>query len=140
VSDIKNIPVASRNGFPVFIGDIATVSDSVAKENTISRVSVDGTPSEKALTLSIYKKSGYDVTAMSDGVYEKLAELQSEGNILADSQALYVYDGGEQVRKDLHGLMKAGTETVVLVVICLLLTIGWRESLVAALSIPLSFV
>lgn len=140
VSDIKNIPVASRNGFPVFIGDIATVSDGVAEENTISRVSVDGAPSEKALTLSIYKKSGYDVTAMSDGVYEKLAELQSEGNILADSQALYIYDGGEQVRKDLHGLMKAGTETVVLVVICLLLTIGWRESLVAALSIPLSFV
>lgn len=140
VSDIKSIPVASRNGFPVFIGDIATVSDGVAEENTISRVSVDGAPSGKALTLSIYKKSGYDVTAMSEGVHDKLDELQSEGNILAGSQALFIFDGGEQVKKDLSELIKAGTETVILVLICLLLTIGWRESLVAALSIPLSFV
>ena len=33
-----------------------------------------------------------------------------------------------------------GIETVVLVMLMLFLTIGWRESLVAALSIPLSFV
>jgi multidrug efflux pump subunit AcrB len=140
ISQIKNIPVTAKNGFPVLIGDIATVVDGVAEENSISRVSVDGTPSEKALTLSIYKKSGFDVTAMSAGVHEKLDSLQAEGGLLAGSQVLYVYDGGEQVKKDLEGLIKAGTETVILVVICLLLTIGWRESLVAALSIPLSFV
>jgi multidrug efflux pump subunit AcrB len=140
VSDIKSIPVASRNGFPVFIGDIATVTDGVSEENSISRVSVDGAPSEKALTLSIYKKSGYDVTAMSAGVYQKLDELKSEGNLLSGSQALYIYDGGEQVKKDLSELIKAGTETVILVLLCLLITIGWRESVVAALSIPLSFV
>ncbi len=51
-----------------------------------------------------------------------------------------MFDQGEQVRKDLFELVKAGLETVLLVVLCLLLTIGWRESLVAALSIPLSFV
>ncbi|HEY0964350.1 MAG TPA: efflux RND transporter permease subunit, partial [Candidatus Paceibacterota bacterium] len=96
--------------------------------------------SEKALTLSIYKKSGYDVTEMSAGVHEKLDQLKAEGGLLDGSQVLYIYDGGEQVKKDLKDLIKAGSETVILVVICLLLTIGWRESLVAALSIPLSFV
>lgn len=140
INDIKSIPVSAQNGFPVFIGDIATVVDGVSGEKTLSRVSVDGKPSEKALTLSIYKKSGYDVTVMSDGVYEKLDSLQAENGILHGSQVLYVYDGGKQVRDDLSGLIRAGTETVLLVIVCLLLTIGWRESIVAALSIPLSFV
>jgi multidrug efflux pump subunit AcrB len=140
VSDIKSIPVASKNGFPVFIGDIATVTDGVSAMSTVSRVSVDGAPSEKALTLSIYKKSGYDVTAMSAGVHAKMDELSAPGALLDGSQTLFIYDGGEQVKKDLSELIKAGTETVLLVLICLLITIGWRESLVAALSIPLSFV
>lgn len=140
ITKIKNIPVTSQNGFPVFIGDVALVTDGVARTNTLSRVSVDGAPSEKALTLSIYKKSGFDVTAMSAGVHDKLDALQAPNGLLSDSQVLYVYDGGEQVKKDLSELIKAGTETVILVLLCLLLTLGWRESLVAALSIPLSFV
>ncbi|MEN9920402.1 MAG: hypothetical protein RL538_295 [Candidatus Parcubacteria bacterium] len=140
ISDIKNIPVRSAGGFPIFLSDIATVTDGVAVETSISRVSVDGAPSEKAFTVAIYKKSGYDVTAMSDGVYEKLDELQAEGGLLDGSQVLYIFDGGAQVKKDLSELIKAGTETVILVLLCLLITIGWRESVVAALSIPLSFV
>jgi HAE1 family hydrophobic/amphiphilic exporter-1 len=116
------------------------VVDGVAEEKSLSRVSVDGAPSEKAMTVSIYKKSGYDVTAMSAGVHTKVDELKKDGGLLAGSQVLYVFDGGEQVSKDLGDLIKAGSETVLLVLICLLLTLGWRESLVAALSIPLSFV
>lgn len=140
ISDIRNIPVASKNGFPIFIGDIATVTDGVAAESSISRVSVDGAPSEKSLTLSIYKKSGFDVTTMSEGVHVKMNELQAPGGLLDGSQTLFVFDGGDQVKKDLSELIKAGSETVLLVLICLLITIGWRESIVAALSIPLSFV
>jgi multidrug efflux pump subunit AcrB len=140
VTSVREIPVASKNGFPVFIGDIAVVTDGVSAESTISRVSVDGAPSGKALTLSVYKKSGYDVTKMSAGVHEKLDQLQATGGLLDGSQVLYIFDGGEQVKKDLQELIGAGAETVLLVLICLLLTIGWRESVVAALSIPLSFV
>ncbi|MBP9842876.1 MAG: efflux RND transporter permease subunit, partial [Candidatus Pacebacteria bacterium] len=140
VSSIKSIPVTAKDGFPVFVGDIATVTDGVSSEQSISRVSIDGKPSEKAMTVSVYKKSGYDVTAMSAGVHDKLDALQTDGALLDGSQVLYIFDGGEQVRKDLSDLVEAGTETVILVIICLLLTLGWRESLVAALSIPLSFV
>ena len=140
IDSIRKVPVTSKDGFPVFIGDIATVVDGVAAEKSISRVSVDGAPSEKALSVSVYKKSGYDVTAMSAGVHAKVDELKKDGGLLAGSQVLYIFDGGAQVTKDLSDLITAGSETVLLVIICLLLTLGWRESLVAALSIPLSFV
>ena len=139
-TDIENLPVGTNNGQTVYVRDVATVNDSVDKESSISRVSVDSAPSENSLTLSVYKKSGLDVTTVTDAVYEKLDELKKPEQMLAGSQVLVIFDLGEQVRKDLSDLVKAGLETVVLVVLCLLLTIGWRESLVAALSIPLSFV
>jgi len=140
VDSIRSIPITSSNGFPVFVSDIATVVDGVAEEKTISRVSVNGAPSEKAMTVSVYKKSGFDVTKMSAGVHAKVDELKKDGRLLSGSQVLYIFDGGDEVKKNLSELIQAGMETIVLVIICLLLTIGWRESIVAALSIPLSFV
>jgi multidrug efflux pump len=140
VEDIENTPIRAQSGQTVYVRDVATVSDTVSKESSISRVSVGGVPSESSMTVSVYKKAGTDVTVVTDRVLEKLAELQADGELLSDSQVLVVFDQGEQVRKDLSELIKAGLETVLLVVLCLLLTIGWRESLVAALSIPLSFV
>ena len=92
------------------------------------------------MTVSIFKKAGGDVTDVTDLVLARLEELKKSRQLLSDSQVLVVFDQGKQVRKDLSELIKAGVETVLLVVLCLLLTIGWRESLVAALSIPLSFV
>jgi multidrug efflux pump len=140
VREIENIPVGTYGGNPVYLRDIAVVRDSVEREASISRVSIGGEPAESAFTLSVYKRSGFDVTQMADSVHEKLDAMQAEGGILESSQVLVVFDQGEQVRKDLKDLIQAGFETVALVVLTLLLTIGWRESLVAALSIPLSFV
>lgn len=138
--EISSIPVGSQNGTPIYIRDIAEVVDGVEKESTISRVSVDGAPSENAMNLSIYKRAGVDVTTMSDAVHAKLEVMQNEGGLLSDSQVLVVLDAGEDVKHELSELIGVGMETVILVIVCLLLTIGWRESLVAALSIPLSFV
>lgn len=139
-AELESLPVGQRGGVPVLLSDVATVYDGVDRTASISRVSVDGAPSEASLTLSVYKKAGEDVTAVSTAVDEKLATLKAPEGVLSESQVLVVFNQGEQVRKDLLELVKAGGETVLLVVLCLLLTIGWRESLVAALSIPLSFV
>jgi multidrug efflux pump subunit AcrB len=61
-------------------------------------------------------------------------------NKLAGAQVVVTLDAGELVQKDLGNLTTTGLETVALVMLMLFLTIGWRESLVAGLSIPLSFV
>ncbi len=140
ISEIENIPVTSRGNAPVYVRDIGTVTNGVERQTSISRVSLDGKPAESAFTLSIFKRAGVDVTDMSTAVIEKIDEMKKEGGLLATSQVLIVFDQGEDVRRDLSELVTTGFETVLLVILCLLLTIGWRESLVAALSIPLSFV
>lgn len=140
ISEIENIPVGQVGNQPIYLRDVASVQNNVVRQSSISRVSVDGEPSENAMTLSIYKRSGVDVTTMSDSVHEKLENMQAEGGLLATSKVLVVFDFGEDTKEELSELIGVGFETVLLVIVCLLLTIGWRESLVAALSIPLSFV
>lgn len=139
VSEIENIPV-SLGGVAVYVRDVATVKNTVERESSISRVSVGGKPAESAFTLSIFKRSGMDVTVMSEAVLTKLDEMKQPGGLLDSSQVLIVFNQGDEVKKDLSDLVTTGFETVILVILCLLLTIGWRESIVAALSIPLSFV
>lgn len=137
-SEIPNITITSQNGVPVYLRDIAVIADGLEKPTTFSRQSVGGAPSSQALTLYVFKKSGGDVTVIADKVLARIEELKA--TILVGADTVVSFDRGELVQKDLRELTKVGLETIALVMLMLFLTIGWRESLVAALSIPLSFV
>jgi multidrug efflux pump subunit AcrB/uncharacterized membrane protein YhaH (DUF805 family) len=121
----------------VYLRDIATVSDGIEKATTYSRISVEGEPSRQAMSFAVVKVRGNDITAVSAAVRAKLTELQ--GGILEGSDVVISYDAAEDIKKNLRELTQTGAETVVLIMLSLLATIGWREALVAGLSIPLSF-
>ena len=70
VNDILNVGVATRNGVPVYIRDIATVEDS--HEDIRYKVAVDGKP---AVRLFIYKQSGANTVEVSQGVHAEVANL-----------------------------------------------------------------
>jgi multidrug efflux pump subunit AcrB len=135
--DIGGIPVLNVGGQIIYLRDIATVSDGVVKATSYSRISVGGKPSQQALTLLIYKVRGQDVTRTTAGVKARLDELKK--TTLSGSDILITNDLGEQVTSDLSRLTETGIETMVLVMLCLFATIGWREAIIAGLSIPLSF-
>lgn len=137
-SEIPDITIQSASGVPVYLRDIAFIADGLQAPTTYSRISVNGEPSENALTLNIYKKSGGDVTKIAKAVNTRIEELKETK--LAGAQVVVTIDSGKLVEKDLTELTRTGLETVALVMLVLFLTIGWRESLVAGLSIPLSFV
>ncbi|MCF7843827.1 efflux RND transporter permease subunit [Candidatus Gracilibacteria bacterium] len=136
--EVPNITIETGNGAPVYLRDIAFIADGLEAPKNFSRISVNGEPSENALTLSIYKKSGGDVTEIVKKVHEKINDLKS--NKLLGAKVVITFDAGKEVKRDLVDLTTVGFETVFLVMLMLFLTIGWRESVVAGLSIPLSFV
>ena len=136
-AQVGAIALQGPGGQPVFVRDIATVIDGLADASTFSRVSVDGEPTTPALTLSIYKTSGGNILETGTAVREKLHTL--EATTLSGTKTVITYDAAHDIAKDLKKLTRVGFETVGLVLVILLLTIGWRESLVAAASIPLSF-
>jgi multidrug efflux pump subunit AcrB len=135
---VPDVTLTSPQGTLIYLRDIAFIADGLEAPKKFSRISVEGSPSENALTLDIYKKSGGDVTVISEAAKEKIEDLKS--SLLTGASVVVSFDGGGEVTKDLRNLTRVGFETVFLVMVVLFLTIGWREALVAGLSIPLSFV
>jgi multidrug efflux pump subunit AcrB len=138
-SEIAGLVVGTKGGSPIYVSDIATISDGLAPASTYSRLSLAGAPSEDAITLLVYRQSGASIQGVAKAADAKLAEL--EGTTLKGMNVFVApaTDQSVQINEQLGSLSETGLETVALVIIALLLTIGWRESLVAALAIPLSF-
>ncbi|MBU6323283.1 MAG: efflux RND transporter permease subunit [Patescibacteria group bacterium] len=138
-SQIESVAVGQVNGAPIYLRDVALIADGLAPATTYSRLSLGGKPSSEAITLTVYKQSGASIQGTADAVRAELENLKK-----TDLAGLDVFippstDAGAQVGKQLGDLASTGVVTVLLVIAVLLLTIGWRESLVAALSIPISF-
>ncbi len=133
---IAGVAIPTQNGI-VYVRDVAEVVDGLTAPRSLSRASEHGQPSRTSLTLNIFKSSGGNIVQIADAAKEKLSELQS--GMLQGSDVVLALDLGKEVNKSLTELTHVGLETVALVMLTLFLTIGWRESVVAALSIPLSF-
>lgn len=138
-SEIQNIAVGTKNNVPIYVRDIAVVSDGLASATSYSRLSIDGKPSSQAISLTIYKQSGAGIKDVANAAKAEMLKLQDTKlkgmNVFISPST----DQGVQITKQLGDLTEKGLETVALVLIVLLFTIGWRESVVAALAIPLSF-
>ncbi len=135
--EVANVIIPTATGASVRVGDVAQVVDGLEDPTSYSRVSVAGAPAQPSLTLTIFKSRGGNIVQTGHAVEAKLKELQS--GILAGTNTVISYDGAEEVNKSLTELTRAGIEPVVLVMLVLYGTLGLRESLVAAASIPLSF-
>lgn len=136
-SAVGNVAISGPGGVALHVRDVANVVDGLADATTYSRVSVDSNPSQPALTFSVYKNRGGNVVNLGSELKAKLTELES--TTLSGTKLVISYDASKDVTKDLSDLSRAGLETIILVLIILFATLGWRESFVAALSIPLSF-
>lgn len=134
---VGNVALAGPGGSTIHVRDVANVVDGLEDATSYSRVSVDGEPSAPALSLSVFKSRGGNVVDTGTAIKEKLKEL--EATTLAGTKTVISYDAPKDVSHDLTELTRVGIETVVLVMLMLFATLGWRESLAAAASIPLSF-
>jgi multidrug efflux pump subunit AcrB len=134
---VSEVAIAGPAGSTLHVRDVADVVDGLEDPSTLSRVSVAGAPAEPSLTLTIYKSRGGNIVETGHAVEKRIEELK--GTILAGTDTVISYNGAEEVNKSLVELSRAGLETVALVMLVLFFTLGLRESLVAAASVPLSF-
>jgi multidrug efflux pump len=137
--DVAQIYLPGPGGTPLRVGDVARVVDGLEDPGSYSRVSVGGAPANPSLTLTVSKSRGGNIVETASAVKKKLESLQEDGGILAGTDIVVSYDGAKEVNDSLTELSRAGIETVILVVLILFATLGWREAFVAAATIPLSF-
>ncbi|MBY0539083.1 efflux RND transporter permease subunit [Patescibacteria group bacterium] len=138
--DLYQVIVGSAGGRPVYLSDVSDIVDGIERARSFARVSIDAQPAEPAINMMVYKQSGGDIIAVVGKVEKELEEMQKTGGTLDGIAVLTTYSAAEEVTDSLTELTRVGIETMILVMLVLFLTIGWRESVVAGLSVPLSFV
>jgi hydrophobic/amphiphilic exporter-1 (mainly G- bacteria), HAE1 family len=69
----SNVTIMSRNGYPVKIGDVARIEDSVSEPESVA--TVDGRP---AVVMWIRKQSGTNTVEVVQRLKERIAELEKD--------------------------------------------------------------
>ena len=133
-ADFADIIIATRNGYPVRVRDVAKVEDGIEEPRGLSRLDGDA-----AVSLVVQKQSGGNTVGIADAVKARLEQIRKtlppdiRVEIIRD-QSKFIKGSIEEVK--FHLLLAA-----VLVSATLFLFIrDWRTTVIAALAMPTSII
>jgi hydrophobic/amphiphilic exporter-1 (mainly G- bacteria), HAE1 family len=128
---VANTVLTVKNGAPVYIRDVAQVSDSIEEVRTFARL--DGVPS---IALSVTAQPDANVIAVSQGVYAKIADFQKR---YPSMHFGVVFDQQGFISSAVTALEHTGLYGAVLAILIILLFLhSLRSTLIVAVSLPIS--
>jgi multidrug efflux pump subunit AcrB len=138
---IANLLLTSRDGRPVYVRDVADVSfipDTsdliVASVTRDADGDITRTP---AVTLAISKRAGANAVTVSEEVLRKVEDLKDD--LIPDTVTLEITRNyGETANDKANELLFTLGLATVSIVFLVLFAIGWRESVVVAVVIPVT--
>jgi len=142
---VRETVVRSDAGRVVRVGDVATVTDGPAEPDSYLNIGfgpVDkehaGTGRLPAVTLSFAKKKGTNALKVSQAVIAAAESLK--GSLIpADVTVRVTRDTGRTSQEKVGELLDAMVFAIITVIALIAVTMGWRESIVVGLSVPISF-
>jgi multidrug efflux pump subunit AcrB len=140
--EARNIVVGVQNGRPVHLGDVADVVDG--PEDALDYVyfgaggAVASSPeSYPGVTLAVAKRKGANATDVSNAVLAKIDALR--GYVLpGDVQVTVTRNYGQTAKHKSDELLKHLFLATLSVTLLVALALGWRESGVVLLAIPVT--
>jgi multidrug efflux pump subunit AcrB len=136
VEDVKHIIVAQYMGSPIYLQDVAVVSDGVDLQNhqTAKIILKDGIVRDQ-VTLTVAKLAGTNAVSVSDKIKgylkDKKNELEKQG-----IEYKITRDYGVRADVAVNELVHHITITIVIIFVMLIVFLGWRESLIVTFTIP----
>jgi multidrug efflux pump subunit AcrB len=127
-----NIPVLTKNGVPIYIKDIARVTD--AADITVDYALVNG---KRSVYIPVVKTASASTWTVVQDLKAKLPEMQ---NLLPDDVKIsYEFDQSVFVVNAVKSLMTEGGLGAILTGLMVLLFLrDWRSSLIVVITIPVS--
>ena len=135
--DVAGIVVGVFQGRPVYLRDVATVTDgSGDPSNYVLHTDVHGAGKpETAVTITVAKRPGTNAIGVADHVLDRVAALK--GTLIpGDVSVAITRHYGETAAEKSNELLFHMGIAVLSVSLLILFTLGWRESLVVAIAIP----
>ncbi|HET8825539.1 MAG TPA: efflux RND transporter permease subunit, partial [Terriglobales bacterium] len=144
VDDLKEVVVGTRAGRPVYLRDVAEkLEDGPAEPDDYvlfanGRGTRDASASEyPAVTLTLAKRRGTNATVISERVQEKVDSLR--GYMLPnDLNVTVTRNYGETAKDKSNELLKHLFIATLSVTLLVALALGWRESGVVLLAVPVT--
>lgn len=153
--ELKAVVVGQgENGSPIYLEDVATVSDGYDDRVTYSRLlnrkDWDVTapypdpslqPEEDfeerpAITIGIAKKKGTNAVVVAQQIFDRVDELRDE--IPNDITIAVSRNAGRTAARAVGDLYSSLFQAIAIVVVLLIAFLGWRDALIVALAIPLT--
>ena len=147
--DAASLVVGVFDGRPVYLRDVAHIIDGPQEPTSYSRIGFSdiyltdidhnsNEPSRPAVTLALAKKPGVNAVDVADNIVQRVEELQRD--VLPDDIAVTVTRNyGETAQSKVNELLSSLFFAILTVVALLAFALGWREAVVVALAVPMSF-
>jgi HAE1 family hydrophobic/amphiphilic exporter-1 len=130
--DFSLLTVATRNGIPVRLGDVATVSAGAAERRSAALYN-----GKEAIGLDIVKSKGYSTTTVSDAISARLPALRAQ--LPKCTTIEIVRDAGQRVRNSVRNVQEALIEGALLTVLVVFVFLNsWRSTVITGLALPVS--
>lgn len=134
IDQIRNTIVASRDGNPVYLDDVAHVEDGIAQP--IGNVRVNG---RDGIVINVYRQSDSNIVMAASGVLGSIDDLRSI--LPSDVELTVLTNQAEFIQQSIRNLVLTGFQAVILVILMLLLFLrSGRTALIVAVSIPVSVI
>lgn len=133
--EVRRIVVGVYGGKPVYLGDVARVTDGPEAPSTYVLHGNKNSSPEAAVTLSIAKRPGANAVSVVEDVLKKV-EVLKKNVIPADMQISVTRNYGETAADKSNELLLHMGIAVFGVAVLILFFLGWRESIVVMLAIP----
>jgi multidrug efflux pump subunit AcrB len=140
-SEVANLLVTTRDGRPVYVSDVARVAYVPNTNQTIvaslTRAEDGSTADGPAVTLAIAKRAGANAVVVAEEVLHRVHAL--EPKLIPDDVTITITrDYGETANEKANELLFHLALATVSIIFLVLFAIGWRESVVVAIVIPVT--
>jgi multidrug efflux pump subunit AcrB len=138
--DAGNVVVGVHAGKPVYLRDVATIVDGPEEPSQYVFFGAGATHAAKAeeqpaVTLSIAKRPGANAISVAHQVLKKIEALR--GRVIPNAvQMTITRNYGQTAEEKSDELLLHMGIAVVGVSLLILLTLGWRESIIVGIAIP----
>ena len=130
--EFAQIVVAKRGNGLVRLGEVADI-----EAGSVESTSAAYFNATRAIGLDIIKSREASTTAVSDGVRERMAELQA--TLPAGTKLEMVRDAGTRVRNSVNNVQETLFEGALLTVLVVFLFLNsWRSTVITGLALPVS--
>ncbi len=137
LQDLKKIPLSLAWGSFVFLQDIADIKQTL-KDETIRRMWAYNNSWNYYVSMTINKRSGANIFSSAKDAKQRI-EQELRKQEYNGIQFVYTQDLAELIQQDYDDLANNGLQTILLVFLILLFFVGFKEAIIATVSVPMAF-